>query len=95
MHKQDESVIDGLIKISKSGSQSSDEFDEVTLKKFDALRISCEKQGTKDEEEWFTEISQAFSELCAVAPPKLKDGLVRGVQTWVQLSKIWDLTNQK
>jgi hypothetical protein len=60
MHKQDESVIDGLIKISKSGSQSSDELDKVTLNKFDALRISCEEQGTKDEEEWFTEISQAL-----------------------------------
>ncbi len=81
MHKHDESVINGLIKISKSSSQFSDELDEVTLNKFDALRISCEEQGTKDEEEWFTEISQAFSELCAVAHPKLKDGLVRGVET--------------
>jgi hypothetical protein len=81
MHKHDERVIDGLIKISKSGSQSSDELDEVTLNKFDALRISCEEQGTKGEEEWFTEISQAFSELCAVARLKLKDGLVRGVKT--------------
>jgi hypothetical protein len=81
MHKHDERVIDGLIKISKSGSQSSDEFDGVMLNKFDALRISCEEQGTKDEEEWFTEISQAFSELCAAARPELKDGLVRGVQT--------------
>jgi hypothetical protein len=81
MHKHDERVIDSLIKISKSSSQFSNELDEVTLNKFDALRISCEEQGTKDEEEWFIEISQAFSKLYVVAPSKLKDALGRGVET--------------
>jgi len=81
MHKHDERVIDGLSKISESSSQFSNELNEDTLIKFKALHTSCEEQGTKDEEEWFTKISQAFSELCAAAHTKLKEALVRGVKT--------------
>ena len=79
MHQPDKAALNELVDLLNWCLTFSAAIHKDTIAKFSTLLDLCKKQGTRDEENWFTEIAQDFFELYNTTPKFLKEFLMADV----------------